>query len=50
MAQFDTSKLNFDSDASQNVERGNFQWKDETQEEVIFVPNKNGRFLIQIRQ
>lgn len=50
MALFDISKLNFDSDDLKNVQRGNYQWKDKSQEEVIFVLNENGKFLMQIRQ
>ena len=49
MALFDTSKLKFDSDALKNVQYGNYQWKDKSQEEVIWVPNENGKFLISIR-
>jgi len=49
MALFNTDKLNFDSNTPENTQRGNFQWKYETQREVIWVPNENGKFLMQIR-
>lgn len=49
MAYFDTSKLKFDSDVSENVRRGNYKRKDEAQKEVIFVPDENGKFLMSIR-
>ena len=49
MAQLDTSKLNFDSENHGKTECGNYQWKDKSQEEVIWVPNENGKFLMQIR-
>lgn len=35
MALFNTDKLNFDSNTPENTQRGNFQWKDETQVEVV---------------
>lgn len=28
------------------TERGDYKWKDETQQEVIFVPDEKGRFLV----
>jgi hypothetical protein len=50
MSLFDLNKLNLDNNQNpQNTQRGDFQWKDESRNQVIFVPNENGRFLIQIR-
>lgn len=46
MALFNTSKLDFDCNTPKNTQRGNYQWKYETQKEVIFVPDENGKFLI----
>lgn len=48
MALFNKDKLNVRSSDFKNTQRGNYQWKDKSQEEVIWVPNKNGRFLISI--
>ena len=30
----------------QNLIKGDFKWKDSDKKEVVFVPNKNGRFLL----
>lgn len=46
MELFNTDKLNIDFNTPANTERGNLRWKDESQQEVIFVPDENGRFLI----
>ena len=43
---FNADKLNIDFNTPANTQRGNFRWKDETRKEVIFVPDKNGKFLI----
>jgi len=45
MAQLDTSKSKDDSTPYLNMQRGNYEWKDETQKEVIFVPDEKGKFL-----
>lgn len=42
---FNTDKLKNDSIPYLNMQRGNYEWKDETQKEVIFVPDENGQFL-----